>query len=88
MKLFKTPRLASPLLFGTLGIDRFIAIAGPYSHNKIMTNKANVGNVDVIYGMLFSSTFIVVSGSRTSYQGLLDIMALVAYPFEYLYLIL
>ena len=39
LHIFDASSLTSELLFVTLGIDRYVAIASPYHHKKIMTNK-------------------------------------------------
>ena len=88
LKLAKTPTLVSQLLFATLGVDRFIAIAYPYRHRKIMTDKSVVNVVGAVWGMAFTSTLVVVSGFGTSYQyvsGFARCHGFSGFPFEYLF---
>ena len=49
---------AGQLLFITLGIDRFVAIASPYHHRKIMTNKVVATIVAAVWGLAILSTSV------------------------------
>ena len=49
---------AGQLLFITLGIDRFVAIASPYHHRKIMTKKVVATIVAVVWGLAILITSV------------------------------
>ena len=51
LRIFDASSLTSQLLFITLGIDRFVAIASPYHHKKIMTNKVIVSAIAAVWGL-------------------------------------
>ena len=67
IKVFETPTFTSRLLFATLGIDRFIAIAYPYHHRKIMTNKFIVGVIAAVWGMSIATNSLLASGGYFRY---------------------
>ena len=60
LHIFDTSSLASELLFVTLAIDRFVAIASPYHHRKIMTNKVVITTVAVVWGFAILITSILL----------------------------
>ena len=51
---------AGQLLFITLGIDRFVAIASPYHHRKIMTKKVVATIVAVVWGLAILITSVLL----------------------------
>ena len=61
IEIFGMFSFAGQLLFITLGIDRFVAIASPYHHRKIMTKKVVVTIVAVVWGsaILITSVLLV-----------------------------
>jgi len=67
IKVFEIPTSTSRLLYATLGIDRFIAIAYPYHHRKIMTNKFVVGIVAAVWAMAIATNSILASGAYFEY---------------------
>ena len=60
LHIFDTSSLVSQLLFITLGIDRFVAIAYPYHHRKIMTNKVVITTVAVVWGLAILITSVLL----------------------------
>ena len=60
LHIFDASSLASQLLFITLGIDRFVAIASPYHHKKIMTNKVVITTVAVVWGLAILITSVLI----------------------------
>ena len=86
MKLFETPVLASQLLFATLGIDRFIAIAYPYRHRKLMTNRFVGSVIAAVWVMAITTTSILVSGVLFQYVPAFgECYGLNGFPLEYLF---
>ena len=61
IEIFSIFSFTGQLLFITLGIDRFVAIASPYHHRKIMTKKVVVTIVAVVWGsaILITSVLLV-----------------------------
>ena len=56
LETFRVFTTVSQLLFITLGIDRFVAIAFPCRYRKIMTNKVVIGTVATIWGLAILTT--------------------------------
>ena len=52
--------VGSQLLFITLGIDRYVAIAYPFHHRKIMTNKVVIGAIALVWGLAILITLVLV----------------------------
>ena len=85
IKLFETPGLASQLLFATLGIDRFIAIAYPYHHRKFMTNKLVGAVIAAVWVMAIAVTSILISGVPFKYlPAFANCYSLNGFPLQYL----
>ena len=61
IEIFSIFSFAGQLLFNTLGIDRFVAIASPYHHRKIMTKKVVVTIVAVVWGLAISITSVLLT---------------------------
>ena len=60
IEIFSIFSFAGQLLFITLGIDRFVAIASPYHHRKIMTKKVAVFIVGVVWDLAISITSVLL----------------------------
>ena len=60
LHIFDASSLASELLFITLGIDRYVAIASPYHHKKIMTNKVIITTIVVVWGLAILITAVLL----------------------------
>jgi len=63
-RVFEIPAFAAKLMFAALGIDRFVAIAYPYQHRQIMTNKVIIGIIAVGWGVSIAINSILASGMR------------------------
>ena len=61
IEIFGMFSFAGQLLFITLGIDRFVAIASPYHHRKIMTKKVVVTIVAVVWGLAILITSVQIA---------------------------
>ena len=60
IEIFGVFSFAGQLLFITLGIDRFVAIASPYHHRKIMTKKVVVAIVAGVWGLAILITSVLL----------------------------
>ena len=77
---------AGQLLFITLGIDRFVAIASPYHHRKIMTNKVVAAIVAVVWGLaILITSVLLVQVPYVHLYPFGQCSALSGFPFIYLF---
>ena len=67
MKSFDVPSSVGQLLFVTLGVDRFIAIAYPYQHRKIMSTKTVCSMIIAIWATTIGVNGILISATPFQY---------------------
>ena len=85
MKSFDVPSSVGQLLFVALGIDRFIAIAYPYRHRKIMSTKTVCSMIIAIWAATISVNGILISATPFQYvQQLGRCYPLSGFPFAFL----
>lgn len=67
MKSFDVPSSVSQLLFVALGIDRFIAIAYPYQHRRLMSTKTVCSMIIAIWAIVIGANGIIISATPFQY---------------------
>ena len=85
MKSFDVPISVGQLLFVALGVDRFIAIAYPYQHRKIMSTKMVCSMIIAIWAMTIGVNGILISATTFQYVHQLGrCYPLNGFPFAFL----
>ena len=85
MKSFDVPSSVSQLLFVALGIDRFIAIAYPYQHRKIMSTKVVFSIIIAMWALTIGVNSILISITPFQYVRQLGrCYPLSGFPFAFL----
>lgn len=67
MKSFDAPASAGQLLFIALGVDRFIAIAYPYQHRRLMSTKRVCSMIIAIWAITIGVSGIIISATTFLY---------------------
>ena len=67
MKSFDAPASAGQLLFIALGIDRYIAIAYPYQHRRLMSTKRVCSMIIAIWAITIGVNGIIISATTFLY---------------------
>lgn len=85
MKSFDVPSSVGQLLFVALGVDRFIAIAYPYQHRKIMSTKMVCCMIIAIWAITIGVNSILISATTFQYVHQLGrCYPLHGFPFAFL----
>ena len=86
IEIFGMFSFAGQLLFIILGIDRFVAIASPYHHRKIMTKKVVVTIVAVVWGSaILITSFLLVQVPYVHLYPFARCSGLSGFPLIYLF---